>query len=159
MTQLKNDTLFSPQRLTRYFTDYSSFHETRGNRICHYFGVTSILATSLGLLSHVVITGGTLPAFSYRIDGGSIAIIVALFWYFILDWRLALPFAFTLSGLYFLGRALPFPWLWTFFILGWVIQFVGHYVFEKKSPAFYKNGKHILIGPLWIFAKTVRYIG
>lgn len=159
MADSKNETLFSPQRLNRYFADYGSFHETRGNRVCHYFGVTSILATSLGLLSHLIITSGTLPALSYRIDGGTVAIAVALIWYFVLDWRLALPFAFTLSGLYFLSRALPLPWLWTLFILGWVIQFVGHYVYEKKSPAFYKNLEHLLIGPLWIFAKTVRYIG
>ena len=30
----------------------------------------------------------------------------------------------------------------------------SHYVYEKKSPAFYKNLVHLLVGPLWIVAKA-----
>jgi uncharacterized membrane protein YGL010W len=41
------------------------------------------------------------------------------------------------------------------FVLGWVFQFVGHYVYEKKSPAFARNLVHLLVGPLWIAARAV----
>ena len=42
------------------------------------------------------------------------------------------------------------------FVFGWVLQFVGHYVYEKRSPAFMKNLTHLLVGPLWILAKATR---
>ena len=69
------------------------------------------------------------------------------------------PVAFGLFalGLYFLGRALPIPALWSLFILGWIFQGIGHYHYEKKSPAFFKNLEHILIGPLWIFARLIDF--
>jgi uncharacterized membrane protein YGL010W len=53
-----------------------------------------------------------------------------------------------------IGRVIP---LWPaigLFVVGWVFQFIGHYVYEKKSPAFYKNLAHLLVGPLWILAKA-----
>ena len=52
------------------------------------------------------------------------------------------------------------PWFWkvslALFVVGWIFQFVGHYVYEKRSPAFYRNLAHLLVGPLWILAKATR---
>lgn len=51
-------------------------------------------------------------------------------------------------------RALP---LWAsigLFVAGWVVQFIGHHVYERKSPAFYRNLTHLLVGPLWILTKA-----
>jgi uncharacterized membrane protein YGL010W len=52
------------------------------------------------------------------------------------------------------GGLVPVPVAVGLFILGWVLQFVGHYVYEKKSPAFFRNVTHLLVGPLWILAKA-----
>ena len=41
------------------------------------------------------------------------------------------------------------------FALGWILQGVGHYVYEKNSPAFFKNFAHLAVGQLWILAKAV----
>jgi uncharacterized membrane protein YGL010W len=49
---------------------------------------------------------------------------------------------------------MPFSASLALFVLGWVLQFVGHYVYEKKSPAFFRNFTHLLVGPLWILAKV-----
>jgi uncharacterized membrane protein YGL010W len=38
------------------------------------------------------------------------------------------------------------------FILGWILQFIGH-AFEGKPPAFFSNPIHLLVGPLWWFKK------
>ena len=35
-------------------------------------------------------------------------------------------------------------------MLGWIFQFIGHSVYEKKNPAFFRNFVHLLVGPLWI---------
>ena len=53
------------------------------------------------------------------------------------------------------GRFVPVPAAVALFVLGWVLQFVGHYVYEKKSPAFFRNVTHLLVGPLWILAKAI----
>jgi uncharacterized membrane protein YGL010W len=41
------------------------------------------------------------------------------------------------------------------FVFGWILQGVGHYVYEKNSPAFLKNFAHLAVGQLWILAKAV----
>jgi uncharacterized membrane protein YGL010W len=53
-------------------------------------------------------------------------------------------------GMYAAGRALPMSVNVAVFVLGWIFQFIGHSVYEKKQPAFFRNFVHLLIGPLWI---------
>lgn len=158
MPKNKHVSLLSPQ-LSKYFQDYSSYHRTPGNKLTHYFGITFIGVSLLGLLGNLPIH---LPSFTeyspyIRLDGGTLLLGLGVLWYLWMDWKIAIPFAFVLTGVYFLGRALPTPVNWTLFIVGWILQGVGHYVFEKKSPAFFKNLTHVLIGPLWIFARCVGY--
>jgi uncharacterized membrane protein YGL010W len=144
------------QRLLSQFRDYASSHRTRGNKACHSVGVPLILVTTLGLLSHLGPGAGSAGPQDtlIRPDLATVLAAAALFYYVRLDWRLGLSFAPALAGCYFLGRALPVPALWALFIGGWIIQYVGHYVYERKSPSFYRNLAHILIGPLWIFARA-----
>ena len=72
---------------------------------------------------------------------------------------LDVPLGLLMLGIYAVlnlaGRPIPVAWAVGIFVLGWVFQFLGHYVYEKKAPAFYKNFTHLLVGPLWITAKAV----
>jgi uncharacterized membrane protein YGL010W len=90
-------------------------------------------------------------------DMGVLLLMIGLAVYFYLDWKLAIPFGFVLLSFYFLGRTLSTPVCWFLFISGWILQGIGHYVYEKNSPAFLKNFIHIFIGPIWIFAKILGY--
>lgn len=146
----------SSSRLDRFFKDYSSFHRTGGNQLCHLFGIPLIVVSLLGLLAGWVWPGTDAGALA-RLDGGILLLALALVWYLFLDWGLALEFAFFGLGLYCIGRALPLEALWTLQLAGWALQFVGHYHYERKSPAFFKNVQHLLVGPLWVFAKMTRY--
>ena len=38
------------------------------------------------------------------------------------------------------------------FVVGWVFQFIGHYV-EGKPPEFFKDWRFLLVGLRWWFAK------
>jgi uncharacterized membrane protein YGL010W len=38
------------------------------------------------------------------------------------------------------------------FLLGWILQFVGHY-YEKKPPEFFKDPRFLLVGVRWWLAK------
>jgi uncharacterized membrane protein YGL010W len=42
------------------------------------------------------------------------------------------------------------------FAVGWIFQLVGHAVYEKNRPAFARNLRHLLVGPLWIARKVSR---
>lgn len=146
------------ERLADYFKDYSAYHKTAGNKFTHYLGIPFIVVSLLGLLSGAVIGSEGLAGSTYlRIDGGVVLLILGLVWYFWVDWKITIPFAFILTGFYFTGRALPTSMNWSLFAIGWIFQGVGHALYEKKSPAFFKNLTHILIGPLWIFARLVGY--
>ena len=41
------------------------------------------------------------------------------------------------------------------FVAGWTFQLVGHAVYEKNRPAFLRNLRHLLIGPLWIARELI----
>jgi uncharacterized membrane protein YGL010W len=40
----------------------------------------------------------------------------------------------------------------TMFVVGWILQFVGH-AFEGKMPSFFSDPKYLLIGPMWFYKK------
>jgi uncharacterized membrane protein YGL010W len=108
----------------------------------------------LGLLSKLVlgphqIYGSPL----LQLDAGLALWALSTIWYLFLDWRMGFSFSFVTLGGYFFGRALPTPALWTMFVVGWILQGIGHAVYEKKSPAFFRNVTHLMVGPLWIFAR------
>ena len=156
-TKKTRTSLLAP-RLAQAFEEYDSFHRNPMNKITHYFGITMIVIGLLGLLGQIIIGPDELTGTEYfRFDGGILLIGFAWLVYLYLDWKIAVPFLFVILGLYFLGLALPTPVNITFFIVGWILQAVGHYVFEKKSPAFFRNATHLLIGPLWIFARLIHY--
>lgn len=114
-----------------------------------------IATTLLGLLAGIIFMGDSEQLL--RLDAGILFLAFSVVWYLFLEWKLAVPFTLFIGGMYFLGRAMPLWMLWTLFAVGWILQGIGHYVYEKKSPAFLKNIEHVLIGPLWIFAKAIGY--
>lgn len=135
-------------KLKALFADYSAYHRTKGNQISHYIGISLIVMTLLGLLAQIKI-GPT--------DAGVLLWAFAIGWCFTLDWKITIPYSFVILGFYFFGRQIPTPLSWGLFVAGWIFQGIGHYVYEKKSPAFLTNLRHVFIGPLWIFAKAVGY--
>jgi uncharacterized membrane protein YGL010W len=147
------------KRLDLYFADYATHHRTAGNQLTHYVGIPLITLSLFGLLAGIPVLPSHVPAGEVlRLDGGTLLLALATLWYLVIDWRLAIPFALFAAGLYFFGRALPAAALTALFVAGWVLQGVGHYVYEKRSPAFFTHVRHLLIGPLWIFARWVGYV-
>ena len=138
------------QDIRRLFADYASYHQTRGNKWFHRVGIPLIMISLLGLLTNANVTVGGL-----RVDLAMLLIVAAEVIYLMLDWRLGAVMLVVSVGFYFLGAAMP---LWlnvTLFVVGWIFQFLGHSVYEKKSPAFLTNALHLLVGPLWILNDVV----
>jgi len=156
MENQQEPSLRSP-RLAKWLSDYESHHTTQGNKATHYLGITLIVISFLGLLGQCVVGTGLTGSEYLRLDGGTTLLTLGLFWYLYLDWKIAVPFFLVMTGLYFLGRSIPAPINTVLFIGGWILQGIGHVVYEKKSPAFTQNLLHLLTGPLWIFARIVGY--
>jgi uncharacterized membrane protein YGL010W len=134
------------QDIRSLFADYASYHQTKGNKLFHRLGIPLIMLTLLGMLAR---------AGTPRINAAIALIAVAEIVYLILDWRLALLMLPVSVGFYFAGLLMPLWLNLALFVLGWIFQFVGHSVYEHKSPAFLKNFLHLLVGPLWILNDLV----
>ena len=157
-TDTQSSTFVLPPKLAAFLEDYGNHHKTFGNKVTHYIGIPMIMLTLLGMLSHWVIGDGLTGSEILRADGGMVLWVLAMIWYLTLDWRLALPFGLVAMGFYFVGRHLPLELQVGGFVLGWILQFIGHGVYEKTRPAFLDNVRHLLIGPMWIFARVVGVI-
>ena len=42
------------------------------------------------------------------------------------------------------------------FVVGWIFQAIGHAVYEKNRPAFFKNLLHLLVGPLFLVNELLK---
>jgi len=123
------------------FDDYSAYHQTPGNKAFHRLGIPMIMLSLIGMLVHVKLG---------PVDAAMILIALAELYYLTLEWRLGILMLLVSIGFYFLGA---FIGLWAnvaLFVLGWILQFIGHKVYEHKNPAFFRNFVHLLVGPLWI---------
>lgn len=127
-------------RIEEHFADYARYHATRGNKFCHRLGIPMIMFSLLGLLS----------AIDSPVDPALVLIALASIYYMALASRLAILMMVTTVVMWFIARELPLTANWILFIAGWILQGIGHSVYEKKQPAFLRNLVHLLIGPLWI---------
>lgn len=136
--------------LQSHFADYASFHRTSGNQACHYVGIPLILLAIFAMLGRV----GVFHLAGFAISGAEVLLVLVSVYYLTLDVVLALTMLLVSALMIAGGHFLPVSWAIAVFVLGWVFQYIGHYAYEHKSPAFYKNLLHLLVGPLWILAKA-----
>ena len=133
------------------FDDYAAYHRTPGNKFFHRLGIPMIMLTLIGMLTRV----NLVKTDEITIDAAMLLIAAAQVYYLMLEWRIGLAMLAVSIGFYFLGGAMPMWLNVSLFVLGWILQFIGHSVYEKKKPAFFTNFVHLLIGPLWILNDVV----
>ncbi len=132
----------SMKRVDALLSDYGAHHRTRGNLVCHAFGITLIAWGSIAML-------GALRVGSANVAELLIAGVVL--YYATLDVALAgVMLAF--FGILDLGARALGDWRAgvAAFLTGWIFQAIGHAVYEKNRPAFFKNLLHLLVGPLFL---------
>jgi len=138
-------------RIEALFGEYAEHHRSAGNQWCHALGIPLIAAGLLGLASVELTRAGGWPVEL------SAALIVALApVYLWLDARLGAALTLVYVLLYLGARMLGWQISLGLFVLGWGLQFVGHGVYEKRSPAFFRNLVHLLVGPLWVLNHFLR---
>lgn len=145
MSQENQSSSFRSPQLTAWFDEYEADHTEAKTKTTHLIGIPMIVLGLMKLMQRISL-GPT--------NFGLLAVIAIVVFFAKHDRRLAMRFGGALFGVYVVSfLALSVKLAWLFFILGWGLQFWGHYKYEKRSPSFTKNLLHLLIGPLWIFAR------
>jgi uncharacterized membrane protein YGL010W len=106
---------------------------------------------SLALLARVPLA--SVGGFELTLAEVLIALFVA--YYLTLDAALAVLMLLGYAALDAAGRFIPPLAASLLFVFGWILQGVGHRVYEKNSPAFFRNLVHLAVGQLWILAKAL----
>jgi len=146
--------------LTKQLSTYANYHRDPRNIATHFVGVPMIVLAVTAFLSR--------PAFElggFTVSPAWVAIALSTLFYLRLDLRFGLTMGALLVGSAALASklaALPtLSWLAAsagLFIVGWVIQFVGHY-FEGRKPAFVDDLVGLLVGPLFVTAEAAFGLG
>jgi uncharacterized membrane protein YGL010W len=142
-------------------TMYAAYHRDKRNIWTHFFGVPLIVLSVVILLSR--------PAFAYvggvAITPALIIATVSAIYYLSQDIGLGLVLTAFLAGCLAIGQAtIPYDWTtWLIrgvglFVIGWVLQFIGHY-YEQKKPAFVDDLMGLMIGPMFVAAEIAFALG
>ena len=136
--------------LVDQLSKYAAYHRDPRNIATHFVGVPMIVVAVAVLLSR--------PSVGFFSPIVLVAVGVLGF-YFRCDVRFGVAMSALMAAAMSVGRygaALEtLPWLALgvgLFVVGWVIQFVGHY-FEGKKPAFFDDLLGLVVGPLFVVAE------
>jgi len=146
--------------LVEHLSQYAEYHRDRRNIATHFVGIPLIVLAVAELLSRP----GLEVAGLWLSPAALVAAAAAIF-YLRLDLRYGLLMsALLLLSLWF-GAALAVQstTLWlsvgvALFVIGWIIQFVGHY-YEGRKPAFVDDLMGLLVGPLFVVAELGFMLG
>ncbi len=141
--------------LEEQITQYAAYHRDRRNIATHFVGVPLIVfsvAMGLALIPLPFMPGQMTLAF--------VATLVAVGYYFKLDYALgvAMLVYMTLNLWLAITVAAKFPPATAagvavgIFVVGWIIQFIGH-KFEGMKPAFFDDIMGLAIGPLFVMTE------
>jgi uncharacterized membrane protein YGL010W len=137
---------------------YKSVHLNPQNIKTHFVGVPMIIWSAFLML-------GTLRFAwqDYQVSAAMILTVIVLGYYMALHMRLALGLVlFIVPVLYTSERVVhsshPFIIAISIFVIGWIIQFIGHQ-YEKAKPAFMDDLNQLLIGPFFLMAELYFMLG
>lgn len=153
--------------ITEHLASYAAYHRDRRNVVTHIFGVPMIVIAIEILLSR--------PLFITSVPGAenltiwlTPALIISLFasaFYARLDLGIGLVMTVLLLLAVWLGgivaqldTAAWLSWGIGLFVVGWIIQFIGHY-FEGRKPAFVDDVMGLAVGPLFVVTEVLFLLG
>ena len=146
--------------LVEHLSQYAAYHRDPRNIATHFVGIPQIVVAVTVLLSR--------PGMALAGVWLSPALLVALWsaWFYLrLDTRFGLLMSVLLGLCLWAGQVLAVQstlvWLGAglgLFVVGWVIQFVGHY-YEGRKPAFVDDISGLIVGPLFVVAEMAFVLG
>ena len=137
------------QNISQLIENYAKSHKHPINERIHIFAIPLIMFSIIGLLT--------------AIDYFVAIIFITFSLMFYLKLSIKAFYLMTVWSLinmllvYFLFKNILLISIVTF-ILGWTIQFIGHFI-EGKKPSFLEDIKYLLIGPLFVFENILSRFG
>lgn len=142
---------------TDLLSQYAAYHRDRRNIVSHLVGVPMIVF-AVGVL----LARPSLPMGSLMITPAWVAFAIAALWYLTRGSAvLGLAVTAVVGVLMVLAHHVESAWIaWGvgFFVVGWLIQFAGHW-YEGKKPAFVDDLVGLLVGPMFIVAEGLFALG
>ncbi len=146
--------------LVDHLSQYADYHRDRRNIATHFVGIPMIVFAVAVLLSRPVMEIAGIP-FTIALV---LAVASSIFYL-----RLHIGLGILMSGLMALavlgGNVMAAEstavWLATglgLFVVGWIIQFIGHY-FEGRKPAFVDDLAGLVVGPLFVVVEWLFMAG
>ena len=142
--------------LVEHLSQYAAYHRDTRNILSHFVGIPLIVIAVATLLSR--------PQWA-AISPALVLMVASAVFYLRLELRLGLLMTVLLGLAVWLGYALAalstglwLGWGVGLFVLGWVIQFVGHY-YEGRKPAFIDDVTGLIVGPLFVVVELGFLLG
>jgi len=146
----------------RQLVYYAQAHRDHVNGVMHIIGNPMIFIGVVLPLYLVPVT-----VLGAHVSLAPLLVIPALLLWTIWDIGLGLAIVVAAIPLLFIAATIAHhvsvAWVWiisiVLFVLGWVLQIIGHQVFEGKRPTLLDNPMQMLISPVYIFAKLFIALG
>ena len=148
--------------LADHMAVYAAYHRHPVNRAIHFLGIPAIVWGAMVMLGLVELaTFG-----SVTVTLAHVATLALLAWYLSMDFGLGVATVAVFTVLLVSALQVAAQDADTalrvagaVFILGWVVQFVGHGIWEKRRPAVLDNLLQAFVAPVFLVAETAFALG
>ncbi|HEY2630645.1 MAG TPA: Mpo1-like protein [Usitatibacter sp.] len=147
--------------IEQHLTQYAAYHRDRRNIATHFVGIPMIVFAVI-----LALETASFSIAGWAVSGAAIMAVVACIYYLKLDWALGAAMAVVLFFMCAgaseieprLGSGLTLWLALAVFVVGWVLQFLGH-KYEGMKPAFFDDVMGLAIGPLFVCAEAFFMLG
>jgi uncharacterized membrane protein YGL010W len=145
----------------RQLAFYARYHRDPRNCATHYLGIPMLfLAAILPLQASRIFIGAV------ELPLAIVLTLPAIVGWMVLDFGVGAALLLLTCPLFALaavivagGPLLMWSAAVALFVIGWSFQFFGHAVFERRRPAFVDDVSQTLIGPMFVVAKLLVWLG
>lgn len=144
--------------IEEYMTEYGESHHHPTNKTIHHICVPVIFFSVIGILKALPVPS----SWPLYLDVSTVmSVFVMLFYLMLRNVRVFIGMFLMILPMHVLLEILrPRFFLLSIglFIVGWIVQFIGHKI-EGKKPSFLKDVFFLLIGPIWVLKAFCQKIG
>jgi len=146
----------------RQLAEYANYHRDQRNCLMHIVGNPVLFVAAVLPLSLLSVT-----VFGVQTSAAVLLVIPALILWISWDVGLGLGIVVAAIPLLFIAMiianhvSVAAVWMITALltVIGWALQIAGHQFFERRRPALLDNPIHMLISPMYLFAKLFVALG
>jgi uncharacterized membrane protein YGL010W len=146
----------------RQLAEYANYHRDQRNCLMHIVGNPVLFVAAVLPLSLLSVT-----VFGVQTSAAVLLVIPALILWISWDVGLGLGIVAAAIPLLFIATiianhvSVAAVWMITALltVIGWALQIAGHQFFERRQPALLDNPIHMLISPMYLFAKLFVALG